>query len=98
MTKSESAIQSQIIKMLNQLPKTYVVKYHATAYSTSGVADLLICSQGKFIAMEVKSEKGYQSELQKLQQKKVISAGGTSVVVRSCDEAREVMQEVLNRE
>jgi hypothetical protein len=28
----------------------------------------------------------------------VISAGGTSVVVRSCDEAREVMQEVLNRE
>jgi len=72
-----------------------VVKYHATAYSTNGVADLLVCCQGKFIAMEVKSEKGIQSELQKLQQKKVISAGGMSVVVRSCDEAREIMRGVM---
>ena len=94
--KKESKIQSEIIRMLNRLPETYVIKHHATPYSVNGIPDLIVCHKGMFISMEVKGPDGRTSDMQELQMRKIRSAGGTSVVVRTCDEAREVMEGVMN--
>lgn len=50
-----------------------------------GVSDILGIYLGKFIALEVKTKKGYPSELQKLFLNDVHKAGGYGAVVR-CEE------------
>jgi Holliday junction resolvase len=92
---SEKNIQSQIIKMLNKLPQTWVVKFHATPYSVNGVPDLIGCCKGKFFAMEVKTPEGTTTTIQQYQQKMILKSGGICDVVRSVDDAAELIRKLL---
>ena len=93
MPLSEQKIQYKIIKYLESLG-AYVVK--VVKANRSGVADLLVCYKGKFIAVEVKSEFGVTSPLQKYHAELVHRAGGISIVAYSATDASEkIMQELL---
>lgn len=76
----ESLVQAKIIKHL-QNRHAYVVK--VITASKAGVADLLVCYKGLFIAIEVKApgKLGTQSELQKANATMVRASGGASLLV-----------------
>lgn len=61
----------------------------------TGCPDLILCVRGFFLAMEVKAEGGQLTEMQQLQAKKIRTANGTSVLVRSVDDAIEAIEGVL---
>ena len=66
----------------------WVVKTHGSIH-TAGLPDLLVCYKGRFIGMEVKrpETRGTVTPRQQAFLDAIVSAGGTSGVVTSVDEA-----------
>lgn len=60
---SESYLKKKILAELRKYG--WFVKYSGGMYSISGIPDVLGCIEGYFIAIEIKTEKGVISELQK---------------------------------
>lgn len=94
--KSESQIQKEIIDFLQEQPKVYLVKVHSA--TKAGVPDLLTCIHGRFVALEVKTLKGKASELQLTNIKRIRDAGGLAFVVRSRDEVKHIINQLMNGE
>ena len=59
----------------------YVYKTMGGLFTKSGIADLLVCYKGYFIALELKSEDGKPSKLQIYNKKLVERAGGISMIL-----------------
>lgn len=78
----EKHIENRIKEHLDQIG-AYHVKFHATAFTRSGVPDILACINGQFVAIEVKQENGRVSALQKAHQRKILAAGGIAIIVWS---------------
>ena len=57
-------------------------------YRRNGVSDILGIWRGKFLAIEVKTEKNYPSKEQKLFIADVIKHGGIAFIARSIDDVR----------
>lgn len=77
--KPESLFQDKVIKALNEIPRIKVFKIQQM--SKRGDPDLLICANGKFIALELK--KDVRSKPTKLQShilKQVEDAGGFAAI------------------
>jgi len=53
-----------------------------------GTPDIIMCMDGLFIGMEVKTAKTYQSKVQKEAEKAIKEAGGRYYVVRSLEEVQ----------
>ncbi len=80
----ESKIQSQIIKALEK-KGYYVLKI--IKCNKNGTADLIAFRKSELpIFIEVKTEKGIQSELQKFRQKEVEQLGYKYYLIRSIEE------------
>lgn len=86
----ESALQSKVIKYL-QSEGAYVVK--VVAASKDGVADLLVCYRGLFLALECKAPGKLDdaSPLQKYNIEEVKKAGGISFVFDSFETIRNLV-------
>ena len=82
---SEAAIQNKIINYLKSIG-AYTIKTIST--NRSGTPDILCCLDGKFIALEVKTEKGITSALQEHHIKEIIKNGGVAAVVRSVKDVK----------
>ncbi|PZM81953.1 VRR-NUC domain-containing protein [Candidatus Gracilibacteria bacterium] len=52
----------------------------------AGCPDITVVKDGRFIGLEVKTEKGKQSEAQKLAEEKILKAGGEYYIVRSVED------------
>lgn len=91
---SEAQIQNKIIKYLNGLG-AYTVKTIST--NRSGTPDVICCLEGKFIAFEVKTQKGRVSELQKHHIEEINNRGGLAAVVRSVEEVKEMVKLLLDK-
>ena len=80
--KSESQIQKEIIDYLED-KGYYVIKI--VRANKSGVSDLAVCVDGKFIAIEVKAsgKKKTVTHLQKFHQHLVVQSGGKAFVADS---------------
>ena len=91
---SEKLIVNAIIKYLKALDNCFCFKEHGGIYGTAGIPDIICCLKGRFIAFEVKTESGRETELQKATIKKINKAGGISEVVRSVDEVKEILQKI----
>ena len=91
----ENRLQAKILKFLRSL-KIYVVKI--IVCNDTGVADLLCCVKGKFVAIEVKApgKIANTSEKQKHHQKMVIDAGGISFVADSLEKVEEEIKKLMN--
>lgn len=86
----ESALQSKVIKYL-QSEGAYVVK--VVAASKDGVADLLVCYRGLFLALECKAPGKLNgvSPLQSYNINEVKKAGGISLAFDSLDTVKELI-------
>lgn len=85
----ESQIQTKIIKYLNGIG-AYSIKTITT--NKNGCPDVICCLNGKFIALEVKADKGIVSKLQEHSIKQIKNSGGIAEVVRSVDEVKKIIE------
>lgn len=58
----------------------WYVKFFANAYTSSGIPDIISCVNGRFVAIEVKQEKGIASLMQKMHLKKIKESGGIGIL------------------
>ena len=83
----ESTIQNKIRLWLEK-QGYYVVK--VIVANKKGVPDLIVCVNGKFVGLEVKTPKGTPSELQSYNLGKINECGGLAMIVRSVDDVKEL--------
>ena len=86
----EATITRNILKAL-EARGAYVVKQHGSMYAKAGVPDLLVCVHSTFYALEVKQPGKYATAVQTRNLAQITRAGGVSAVVRSVEEAMEVV-------
>ena len=55
-------------------------------YVMRGFPDIIICLEGRFIGLELKSKSGKQSPAQKLAEKKIIENGGLYYLIRNWED------------
>jgi Holliday junction resolvase len=75
----ESKIQSKILKELKKIPGIYAHKNITT--NRKGIPDIIMCVDGRYVALEVKRPGGKPTELQKWNIEQIRQAGGTAEVV-----------------
>lgn len=88
----ENDIVKAILKYLKTVPHCFAWKEHGGMYGTAGIPDIIACIDGGFYAFEVKTDTGKTTALQDATIRKILSAGGTSMVVRSVDEVRNIVE------
>ena len=86
----EADIQSAIIRYLKAAHGAYVVR--PITCSESGHPDILALIDGKFYGIEVKTQKGKLTELQRYRLHQIQRAGGIAIVARSLDDVKEAIQ------
>jgi len=72
----------------DNLPGHWRVSPRGGPFGKQGCPDDLLCWQGVFIAIEIKSDEGELQALQKLHLKLITEAGGVAAVVRGYDVPR----------
>ena len=91
----EKTITNQILKYLKNLPECFAFKEHGGLYGTSGIPDIIVCYKGKFVAFEVKTEKGKLSKLQEITIEKIRKANGMAFKVTSLEEVKKILEGVM---
>lgn len=81
---SESSLQHDIIAALEAAGAYVCNVVHA---GRDGTPDLLVCSRGQFIALEIKLPGRRADPLQQVEAQRVHRAGGLAAVIHSVDEA-----------
>ncbi len=92
-TTPEAKVKKRLVKYLKELGVYYF--FPAThGFGRSGVADVIVCFNGHFIAIECKATADKElTALQKLEATKVEAAGGLSFVVHD-DNVEEVVSAI----
>ena len=92
MSGPEKKVENKIKKYLDSLG-AYYLKVHGSMYQPSGTPDILACINGRFVGIEVKRPNGGTvSALQKSKLKKIETAGGIALVVRSVEEVKNELE------
>jgi pantoate kinase len=76
----EAKVKKQIRKMLDEAGAYYAMPI-GSGYGNSGVPDFLICSDGKFIAVEAKAGNNKPTALQEQHIAAIQTAGGIALVI-----------------
>lgn len=90
---SEKSITNSIIKKLNAMPKCKAIKMHGSIYSRRGTPDIMGVWKGNPFFLEVKRVGQKATALQNKEIGEWNEVGATAVVVRSADEAMEIIKE-----
>ena len=77
---AEKNFENRIKKFLDEQGAWYV-KFFANAMTKSGIPDILVCLNGKFIGIEVKQEKGTPSDLQEYHLRQIEKSGGIGILL-----------------
>jgi len=87
----EALLQAKVIEALREYG-FYVFNVPGNPMGTTGIADLLVCFNGVFGALECKVFPNYLSELQRVNGERVAAAGGVFYVVQSEDDVGRVIE------
>jgi hypothetical protein len=78
--KPETSFRKKVVQALKTFPKTYIISI--SQRSIRGTPDLLVCIQGHFVALEIKSSlKASISELQRHALQKILEAEGVAFII-----------------
>jgi len=91
---NEKDIIKQIRDYLKTLEGCFSFKMHGGQFGAAGIPDLIICYKGRFIALEVKAEKGRTTILQEATLRRIRAAGGIAEVVRSVSDAQAILLKI----
>lgn len=78
---TEKQFQNKVLAFL-QAERIYHIKIWGGGFQRAGIPDLLCCIRGKFVALELKTEKGTATVLQKYNLFQIQEAGGYARVLR----------------
>lgn len=76
----EKKVKDKCVAQLKAMGAVYFFPMTG-GYGTSGVSDIIVCYQGRYIAIECKAGKNKLSELQKMFLERVQQAGGVALVI-----------------
>ncbi|WP_333861602.1 VRR-NUC domain-containing protein [Clostridium sp.] len=88
----EKNITNKILKYLKSLDNCFCFKEHGGRYGTSGIPDIICCFNGRFIAFEVKTEKGRLTKLQEITIQRIKEAKGKAFKVTSLEEVKNILE------
>jgi hypothetical protein len=77
--KPETVFRSQVEKFLDSLPKTK--HFSIQQIAINGTPDKIVCCNSRFIAIEIKTNEGVATPLQKHNIQQVIRAGGRGYIL-----------------
>ncbi|TCT14602.1 hypothetical protein EDC18_10583 [Natranaerovirga pectinivora] len=78
---TEKQLQSKVIKFLKSQPNTWFFKVFGGGFQRSGIPDLICCVSGIFVAIELKSDTGNPTALQKMNIQEINAAGGIGIIL-----------------
>ena len=87
----EKTITNSILKHLKSLPDCFAYKEHGGMYGRAGLPDIICCYRGRFVAFEVKTDKGKLTKLQEATLQKITEAGGVAYKVTSLLEVKVIL-------
>jgi Holliday junction resolvase len=90
----EKTITNKILKYLKSLDNCFCFKEHGGQYGTAGIPDIICCFNGRFVAFEVKTEKGRLTKLQEFTIRKIKEAKGKAYKVTSVDEVKKILEQL----
>jgi len=76
----EGKVKAKVKKILDELG-VYHFSPQSGIYGRSGIADIIGCHSGRFIAIECKAGRGTTTALQDKELEKVRDAGGVALVI-----------------
>jgi Holliday junction resolvase len=79
---TEAQLQQKVEAFLKEKNIWFVKYWGGGQFTKAGVPDILACVEGSFLGVELKTEVGRVSELQKYNLKKITECGGISIVLR----------------
>lgn len=88
----EADIVRAILRYLKSVSGCFAWKEHGGMYGTAGIPDVICCYDGRFYGFEVKTDVGQPTKLQEATIRKIRTAGGTALIVRSVDEVRAIIE------
>lgn len=77
--QKETSFKIKILPKLKALPNSWVLKTQEVA--RAGTPDILMCLYGKFVAIELKTDDGIISPLQKYNLEKIKTCSGLALVI-----------------
>lgn len=99
--RTEAMIQKAVLEFLAMVPKCYAFRAGSGALKTEngnyvktgrpGVPDIVVCFDGKWIGLEIKTDTGRQSQSQKQAEKKILDSGGQYYIIRSISDVRKII-------
>jgi Holliday junction resolvase len=89
----EKTFEMQVRKWLES-KGCWVLKTISNGMQRAGIPDLLICCNGMFIGVELKTEKGKSSPLQEHELSEISKAGGRAFLLRP--QGFETFKEIIN--
>lgn len=95
--KLEGELQAKIMSWLKaHRHDIWSLKVVGNALQTTGVPDIILCKNGKFVGIELKRPdgKGRTREVQKAHLRRINNAGGIGVVIDDYDEFLKLMEEI----
>lgn len=88
---NESELMFEVRKKLKDMPRIKTIRI--SDKFTSGLSDLILCVQGKFVAVELKTATGKSTALQRLFLEKIRQAGGVAGICHSWDDVVILLKE-----
>lgn len=88
----EKDIVNAILRYLRTVPECFCWKEHGGMYGTAGIPDIICCYKGRFIAFEVKVEKGKLTKLQEIMMQRIKDAKGQAFKVTSLDQVKSILE------
>lgn len=82
-------------RLNNEGRQVIAINQHGSAFASRGVADILLCIRGKFIAIELKVPGNKPTPLQSHFISKVIACGGVGHVVYTFEAFAEIVLDTL---
>ena len=77
----ETRFKNKIETYLEEIGAWFIKYWAGNNYTKEGIPDLLICINGKFVAIEVKADKGRPKLLQLVKLRQIRSAGGIGILL-----------------
>lgn len=95
----EKDLQTQCLRYVRGLQRQGVpiiaINQHGSAFSARGVPDIIMCINGKFIAVELKVGNNKPTPLQEDYIARINQANGSAYVLYSLDDFKEVIENAL---
>ena len=92
---AEKDFENKIKAFLREQGCWYIKYWAGGGFTTAGVPDLLICCNGRFVAVEVKASTGKPSDLQLKKIRDIRKAGGVAFVLYP-DQFEEFKHMIIN--